>query len=468
MATTIPSVAIDPVSGLVDYVLEVKPYHTKILEVLVEYIHTDCIDITIEEAFYLSLGQPHESILGLWGWDVEEAQKWFNGGYIFHQISDVDIPGKIWSVVGDKTDYFANGDEILVQTDSGITLKYTVVSVATSIVSKTLNLLTDFGSPQTASPICGETQDTYSFDPNTSCGQTTNDYTITQITVAEVIPTGAKSKGVIVPANAWYQNPETGVYQYKVGIAWPSTTHVEKNQDCGGWGYQYQESINWQSDESYLTGEQVQYQGFLYEAAMDLPAGSPATDIPGVSGNWTLLGKSIQTDVQIKRIIATNAFVVDNNTNAPYSYADWQAVFSYGVKFNISFENSLEYNQWDYDREYTVLFTTLDTSTQELTIYTIEQIVITPAGSPTQIASPIESTVFQQGSPTGIINVRPFGYDEPHLCKTQGQSLVAQAHITETLVFDWNFEGSVVSWDVDLDAVGWDLEGFDTYVNVFE
>lgn len=470
MAITIPSVAIDPVSGLVDYVLEVKPYHTKILEVLVEYIHTDCIDITIEEAFYLSLGQPHESILGLWGWDVEEAQKWFNGGYIFHQIADVDIPGKVWSVVGDKTAYFANGDEILIQTDSGITSKYTVTNVAAVTVSKTLNSMTDVGSPQSASPICQGSQETYSLDPNTSCSQISQDYTVTQITVAEVIPPSATSKGVIVPANAWHQNPETGVYQYKVGIAWPSTTHVEKNQDCAGYGYEFQDSFDWQSNESYLAGEQVQYQGYVYEAAIDLPAGSPATNVPGGSPDvWILLGRSIQTDVQIKRIIATNAFVIDNNTNTPYSFADWRAVFSYGVKFNISFENPLEYNQWDYDREYTVLFTTLDTSTQELTIYTIEQIVITPAGSPTQLASPLESTVFLQGSPTGIINVRPFGYDEPALCQKQGQSLIAQAHITETLVFDWNLEDTIIAnWDVDLEAVGWDLEGFDTYVNVFE
>lgn len=464
MATTIPSVAIDPVSGLVEYVLEVKPYHSKILEVLVEYIHTDCVDITIEEAFYLSLGQPHESILGLWGWDVEEAQKWFNGGYIFHQIADVDIPGKMWSVVGDKTEHFANGDEILVQTDNGITLKYTVTNVAAVTQPITINSMRGDSSPG-----CADPQQTYSFDVDTSCGEQTENHTTTQITVAETIPTSATSKGVIVPAASWHQNPETGVYQYKVGIAWPSTTHVEKNQNCGGYGDVFQASFDWQSDQPYLTGERVQYQGYVYEAAIDLPSGSPATDVPGVSGNWLLVGRSVQTDVQIKKIIATNAFVVENNTNTPVDFADWQAVFKYGVKFNINFDNSLEYNQWDYDREYTVLFTTLDTSTQELTIYTIEQIVITPVGSPAVLGSPLNSTIFMQGSPIGLINVRPFGYGEPTTCQNQGQSLAAHAHITETLVFDWNLEDTIIAnWDVDLEAVGWDLEGFDTYVNVFE
>ena len=49
---------LDPVQGLVDYVLEVKPYHTKIVEVLVEYVYTDCIDVTITEEldFCFNLG----------------------------------------------------------------------------------------------------------------------------------------------------------------------------------------------------------------------------------------------------------------------------------------------------------------------------------------------------------------------------------------------------------------------------
>ncbi|MGI0075811.1 MAG: hypothetical protein ACREAU_00200, partial [Nitrosopumilaceae archaeon] len=38
---------IDPVEGLVQYVLDIKPYHTKIIEVLVEYLHTDPLNVTI-------------------------------------------------------------------------------------------------------------------------------------------------------------------------------------------------------------------------------------------------------------------------------------------------------------------------------------------------------------------------------------------------------------------------------------
>ncbi len=38
---------VDPVQGLVDYTLEIKPYHSKIVEVLVDYLHTDLVGINI-------------------------------------------------------------------------------------------------------------------------------------------------------------------------------------------------------------------------------------------------------------------------------------------------------------------------------------------------------------------------------------------------------------------------------------
>ena len=40
---------LDPVQGFVDYILDIKPYHSKILEVLIEYIYTDPVNVTINE-----------------------------------------------------------------------------------------------------------------------------------------------------------------------------------------------------------------------------------------------------------------------------------------------------------------------------------------------------------------------------------------------------------------------------------
>lgn len=42
-------IRIDPTQGLVDYVNAVKPYHTKLLEVLVEYVYTERVDIMVGE-----------------------------------------------------------------------------------------------------------------------------------------------------------------------------------------------------------------------------------------------------------------------------------------------------------------------------------------------------------------------------------------------------------------------------------
>jgi hypothetical protein len=47
--------AIDPIQGLIDYVNEVKPFHTKILEVAVAYSHNDDVDVTISEDLQLDL-----------------------------------------------------------------------------------------------------------------------------------------------------------------------------------------------------------------------------------------------------------------------------------------------------------------------------------------------------------------------------------------------------------------------------
>ncbi len=45
----------DPIQGLIDYVEEIKPYHTKILEVAVTYAQSEDLDITISEEFFLDV-----------------------------------------------------------------------------------------------------------------------------------------------------------------------------------------------------------------------------------------------------------------------------------------------------------------------------------------------------------------------------------------------------------------------------
>lgn len=78
---------LDPVQGLVDYVNDVKPYHTKIIEVLVEYVHEDKINVTILEDTDWNIGL---------SWPSEEmAELTCPGGYATGLFGDPNI----WPVV---------------------------------------------------------------------------------------------------------------------------------------------------------------------------------------------------------------------------------------------------------------------------------------------------------------------------------------------------------------------------------
>ena len=47
---------LDPVQGLVDYIADIKPYHSKIIEILTEYIYDEPVDVIITEDFHLEVG----------------------------------------------------------------------------------------------------------------------------------------------------------------------------------------------------------------------------------------------------------------------------------------------------------------------------------------------------------------------------------------------------------------------------
>jgi hypothetical protein len=48
--TTAPGLlTIDPIQGLVDYVKDIKPFHTKIFQVLYEYVYTDAVNTTVTD-----------------------------------------------------------------------------------------------------------------------------------------------------------------------------------------------------------------------------------------------------------------------------------------------------------------------------------------------------------------------------------------------------------------------------------
>jgi len=52
---------LDPVQGLIDYIEDIKPYHTKVIESLVEYVGIELIDVTMLEKFLFDIDMVYGS-----------------------------------------------------------------------------------------------------------------------------------------------------------------------------------------------------------------------------------------------------------------------------------------------------------------------------------------------------------------------------------------------------------------------
>ena len=104
---------LDPVQGLVDYVLEIKPYHTKIVEVLVEYIQVDPINVTMEEDLDMCINLGVPSI---------------DSRYIF-PIIGVDTLTNEFTIAGDQTDSLFVGQVFQVFGSTLNDNRYTVTSL---------------------------------------------------------------------------------------------------------------------------------------------------------------------------------------------------------------------------------------------------------------------------------------------------------------------------------------------------
>lgn len=77
MTTT--AVTRDPVQGLVDYVLDVKPYHTKILEIWVEYIYNDNVSGRVKDALEMDIHIDIDRRLPCkYGWDTSPWDMFWN------------------------------------------------------------------------------------------------------------------------------------------------------------------------------------------------------------------------------------------------------------------------------------------------------------------------------------------------------------------------------------------------------
>jgi len=111
----------DPVQGLIDLVLDAKPYHTKIIDVFVEYRQSDDINVTISDnieflfdfCYDVCPTYYYNYLLGTWNRWYYDGQNWgwitftpLTTSHPKHDIVTIDTNNKIISIVGDFSQYF--------------------------------------------------------------------------------------------------------------------------------------------------------------------------------------------------------------------------------------------------------------------------------------------------------------------------------------------------------------------------
>jgi len=110
----------DPTGGFVDYVSTVKPYHTKILEVLIEYVWTEEINATVCErwAWDMVFSRPQPDVVYDCGFGIIwDAPAGF--AHTAFMIKGVVTGAGSWTVAGDRTLSFTPGTLFVVGRNVG-------------------------------------------------------------------------------------------------------------------------------------------------------------------------------------------------------------------------------------------------------------------------------------------------------------------------------------------------------------
>jgi hypothetical protein len=121
---------IDPVQGLVDYTLEVKPFHSKIVEVLVSYVHSDFVGVSISDAIRFNMIVDMDYTLDycpMVGYGVQPYGDYYRLGQppdpewgtesypIDINIIAVDTTTSQFLLAGDARHFFNNGNSFVIQ-----------------------------------------------------------------------------------------------------------------------------------------------------------------------------------------------------------------------------------------------------------------------------------------------------------------------------------------------------------------
>lgn len=155
---------LDPVQGLVDYINDIKPYHTKVIEVLVEYVYGEAVDVTIEDDLFteIDMFRPEDPELGLscadgfsllpWGtaqhgWPIIPANQGLSESE-YNTYPAFNVSAGSVTVPGDRTGDIRVGDQVHITTwIEDYTDPYNIV-----VLPDTSGAFIPAGSPTTSKP----------------------------------------------------------------------------------------------------------------------------------------------------------------------------------------------------------------------------------------------------------------------------------------------------------------------------
>jgi hypothetical protein len=84
---------IRPVDGLVSYVLEVKPYHTKILEVITEFVHEDKFVVNVKEDYHMCINLGYPNLNTFYDYPIDSINQGDKKITINADVRNIIFPG---------------------------------------------------------------------------------------------------------------------------------------------------------------------------------------------------------------------------------------------------------------------------------------------------------------------------------------------------------------------------------------
>ena len=281
---------LDPVQGLIDYTNDIKPYHSKVIEALIEYVGTESIEVTVLEEFDFEIGLLYEFngnyVCLIGGYGTPSFGDPENILVLSPDVSQTIIeypalgPG-FFIVLGDKTVLFDPDVDVVLSISSAIEDKLILVDASSGspLIGGSFTVL---GDKQSDFPVTTEFSIVGSAfnDGDYTVASTTliaSPAAATQINVDQIIPTNnvegfvsridTTNTGTFSVVNSTYNArhliPHTTVFVTGIALLAPtftSTTYPNRR---------FVSSINTQP---------LTYSGVLsYSSALRQLAGSPVT-----------------------------------------------------------------------------------------------------------------------------------------------------------------------------------------------